>query len=79
MAKATISLLDCGLHISINLEIDGETRTYVTTKDDLLSEIPSLEGRFDIVLHNLKTNIKVSGETDWGKIVSSINTKEFKV
>jgi hypothetical protein len=66
-------------HVTVDITIDKETRTYVLMQDDLKAGIVDKDEQFDAVLKNVRTNVKLQNEADMAKIATTISLKEFVV
>jgi hypothetical protein len=65
-------------HVQVKITIDKETRSYSLLREELNSE-QDVDRQFDAVLVNLKTNIKLSGTTDYSVLAASMTGREFMV
>jgi len=82
MAEATVKITvgqNCCQHVTAEITLDGETRSFTFLRDEIINGEQDKERKFQAVLSNIKTNVKLSAETDWEKIKTSIDAKGFKV
>lgn len=66
-------------HVIVDI-IDGKaSKRFVVLEEDLLAGEVDQNRRFETILCNLKTEIKLSGEVDIATIATNLESKEFKV
>ncbi len=65
-------------HVHCEITIDGEARRYSMLRDELIGGEVEQDRKFQAVLTNIKTDIKLDGKTDMSAIVAKVNAKEFK-
>jgi hypothetical protein len=82
MADATVKLTPgtgtCQ-HVRVEITHEGETRTFTCLKDEIINGEQDIDQKFRAIFSNVKTNIKLSGETDITKAAASVNSKGFKI
>jgi len=66
-------------HVRVEITHEGETRHFVQTQDEIINGEQDIDKKFQAILSNVKTNIKLSGETDIAKAAASVNSKGFKI